>query len=84
MTEKMIFVSHTAAAGVRAVLGLILISRLLAGKRPGGKSILTVLAGAAITTGAALAGGMPDRYRMGGRRSGSSSARCAFRGRPPE
>ncbi len=65
MTEKMIFVSHTAAAGVRAVLGLILISRLLAGKRPGGKSILTVLAGAAITTGAALAGGMPDRYRMG-------------------
>lgn len=64
MTEWFILFSNVMACGVRSVVCLLLISRLLSAKRPAKKSMAVVLAGAAVVSVFIPMTGMTDLYRM--------------------
>jgi len=64
MTGLSIFFSNIVTGSVRAVIGLFLIFRLLSGKKPGKKSVITALAGMAVISALVFITGLPDFYRM--------------------
>lgn len=64
MTAWLIFLSNTAAGGVRAVVYLFLVSRLLSAKKMNKNSVMTALIGIAVISALLSAAGLPDLYRM--------------------
>lgn len=64
MTDWLILTSNIAAAGVRTIIGLFLIDRLLAAKRPGRNSVMPAAAGMVVITVILSMTGLSDFYRM--------------------
>lgn len=64
MTNLFLFFSNIAAGIVRTIIGLFLIYRLLATKKPGKNSILTAGAGIIVISALLSITGLPDYYRM--------------------
>lgn len=65
MTDPIFFISQTAAAGVRAIVCLFLIFRMLSAQKPEKKTILTALLGCAVISILLSVTGLPDYYRIG-------------------
>lgn len=64
MTDWLILFSNIAAGGVRAVVYLFLVFRLLSARKPGRNGIITVLAGIAVISASFSITELPDIYRM--------------------
>lgn len=64
MTDWLILFSNIAAGGVRAVVYLFLVFRLLSARKPGRNGIITVLAGIAAISVIFSITGLPDIYRI--------------------
>lgn len=64
MTDWLILFSNIAAGSVRTILGLFLIYRLLAAKKPGRDSVIIAAAGIAVISAILSVTGLSDFYRM--------------------
>lgn len=64
MTDWLILFSNIAAGSVRTIIGLFLIYRLLAVKKPGRNSVITAAAGIVVISAILSVTGLPDFYRM--------------------
>ncbi len=64
MTDWLILFSNIAAGSVRTIIGLLLIFRLLASKKPGRNSVITAVAGIVVISAILSVTGLPDFYRM--------------------
>lgn len=65
MTEPIFFISQTAAGGVRAIVCLFLIHRLLSTQKPDRKEIAAALLGCAAISVLLSVMELPEYYRMG-------------------
>lgn len=64
MTDGLILFSNIAAGSVRTIIGLLLIYRLLAAKKPGRSSVILAVAGIAAISVILSVTGLSDFYRM--------------------
>ena len=64
MTDWLILFSNIAAGSVRTVIGLFLIYRLLAAKKPGRNSVITAAAGIAAISAILSVTGLSDFFRI--------------------
>lgn len=64
MKDWPVFFSNIAAGSIRTMIGLFLIYRLLATKKPGRKCIIIAIAGMAAVSGILHVTGLSDFYRM--------------------
>lgn len=64
MTDWLILFSNIAAGGVRAVVYLLLVFRLLSARKPGRNGVIAVLAGVTVISVVFSITELPDIYRM--------------------
>ncbi len=64
MTDSLLALSDAAAGGIRILIYLFLVSRLLPTEKPGKKCIGAALAGRTVLSVVFIAAGLPELYRM--------------------